>query len=79
MSIDKMLKYIPSDSEIESLNTKCDNWQIFLIDFLMETDARINEVIILSGKDMLGNDEVLYTRKSKNFNLTREKFQCQIA
>jgi integrase len=73
LSIDKKLKYIPSDSEIEALKSKCDKGQNFLIDFLMQTGARINEAIRLSGKDILDSSIVLYTRKSKNSNLTPRK------
>ncbi|MHB8581301.1 MAG: tyrosine-type recombinase/integrase [Ignavibacteriaceae bacterium] len=73
LSIDKKLKYIPSDSEIEALKSKCDKEQIFLIDFLIQTGARINEAIRLSGKDILDSSIVLYTRKSKNSNLTPRK------
>ncbi len=73
LSIDKRLKYIPSDQEIEDLKSKCDEGQVFLINFLMETGARINEALRLSGKDMLEDSIVLYTRKSKNSNLTPRK------
>ncbi|MGA7721847.1 MAG: site-specific integrase [Ignavibacteriaceae bacterium] len=73
LSIDKKLKYIPSDREIKALKSKCDVGQILLIDFLMETGARINEALRLSGKDILDNSIVLYTRKSKNSNLTPRK------
>lgn len=73
MSVDKHLKYIPSDKEIENVKAKCDPEQCFLIDFVRDTGARINEALRFTGKDILENDIVLYTRKSKNSNLTPRK------
>ena len=71
--VEKKLKYIPTDKEIEAVKLKCDKEQAFLIEFVKETGARINEALRLSGKDILENEIVLYTRKSKNSNLTPRK------
>ncbi len=73
MPIDKLLKYIPSDKEIENVKAKCDWEQALLIDFVKQTGARINEALRLTGKDILENEVVFYTRKSKNSNLTPRK------
>ena len=73
MSIEKHLKYIPSDLEIENVKAKCDSEQCFLIDFVKDSGARINEALRFTGKDILEDDVVLYTRKSKNSNLTPRK------
>jgi integrase len=70
MPIDKKLKYIPSDNEIEALKAKCDKEQELLIDFITQTGARIGECLRFKGKDILDTSVVLYTRKSKNSNLT---------
>jgi len=73
LSIEKRLKYIPSDEEINNLKAKCDEGQKLLIDFVMETGARIGEALRLSKNDILEDSIVLYTRKSKNSNLTPRK------
>ena len=73
MSIDKKLKYIPTDEEIEVLKSKCDSGQNLLIDFIIQTGARIGECLRFNGKDILSDSIVLYTRKSKNSNLTPRK------
>lgn len=73
MSIDKKLKYIPTDKEIEILKAKCDLEQQLLIDFIIQTGARAGECLRFKGKDILSDAVVLYTRKSKNSNLTPRK------
>ncbi|MHB8580815.1 MAG: tyrosine-type recombinase/integrase [Ignavibacteriaceae bacterium] len=73
LSIDKRLKYIPSDQDISVLKLKCNQEQCFLIDFVAQTGARINEALRFTGNDILENQIVLYTRKSKNSNLTPRK------
>lgn len=73
MPINKRLKYIPSDSNIELVKLTCDNEQTLLIDFVAETGCRINEALNLKGSDIYPDFVVLYTRKSKNSNLTPRK------
>ncbi|MBI5402468.1 MAG: site-specific integrase [Ignavibacteriae bacterium] len=72
-SVEKRLKYIPKDEDIEAVKKICDKRQRLLIDFIMETGARISEALRFKGKDIIGNEIVLYTRKSKNSNLVPRK------
>ena len=71
--IDKKLKYIPSDSEINAVLDICDKEQKFLILFAMQTGARIGEALRFTKKDIHDGYIVLYTRKSVNSNLTPRK------
>lgn len=45
----------------------------YRIDFITETGARISEALRFKGKDIIDNEIVLYTRKSKNYNLVPRK------
>ncbi|MFA5011150.1 MAG: tyrosine-type recombinase/integrase [Ignavibacteria bacterium] len=72
-SVVKRLKYIPKDKDIEAVKKICDNNQKFLIDFIVETGARINEALKVKGSDIFDEYVVLYTRKSKNSNLVPRK------
>jgi len=71
--IDRKMKYIPTNEQIEEILLDCNEEQALLIAFVLETGARIDEVIRLRPKD-IGTDYVIfYTRKSKNSNLTPRK------
>ncbi|MCX6155075.1 MAG: site-specific integrase [Candidatus Kapabacteria bacterium] len=72
-SIDNKVKYIPSDDEISQLLAVCDEGQEQLIRFVMETGCRINEALNLRFNDVLNDTVILYTRKSRNSNLTPRK------
>lgn len=72
-SIEKKLKYIPTDKEINAVLKICDKEQKRLILFIKETGARINECLNLKGCDVLEKEIVLYTRKSKNSNRVPRK------
>ncbi len=72
-SINKKLKYIPSDKDIEAVKAICDDGQRMLIDFVMETACRISEAIRITGKDILEDSVILYTKKSANSNLVPRK------
>lgn len=72
-SINKKLKYIPSDTDIEAVKAICDEGQKMLIDFVMETACRISEAIRVTGKDILEDSVILYTKKSANSNLVPRK------
>lgn len=67
------LKYIPPDEDIKAVKDICDPKQRLLIDFLMETGARINEALNLIGRYVNKDSITLFTRKSKNSNLTPRK------
>jgi integrase len=72
-SINKKLKYIPSDNDIEAIRSVCDDGQKALIDFVMESGCRINEALRLSVENVNSDNIVLYTRKSRNSNLVPRK------
>lgn len=67
-SIEKRLKYIPTDKEISAVLKLCDEEQKRLLQFIESTAARINECLNLKGCDVLENEVILYTRKSHNSN-----------
>ena len=71
--IDKKLKYIPSDEDIDGVLKLCDQEEALLVRFVMDTGARINEALRLTPKEIFDDYVVLYTRKSKNSNLIPRK------
>lgn len=72
-SIKKKFKYIPSDEDIENVRSLCDEGQKMLIDFVKETGCRISEALRLTGKDILSDYVILYTKKSRNSDLVPRK------
>lgn len=72
-SIKKKLKYIPSDKDIEEVKRICDTGQVMLINFVIETGCRISEALRITGKDILDNEVILYTKKSRNSDLVPRK------
>jgi integrase len=72
-SIKRKLKYIPSDSDIETVIEICGEDQKKLIEFVLETGCRINEALRLTVADVYDDYIVLYTRKSKNSDLVPRK------
>lgn len=68
--IEKRLKYVPPDSEIEAVLNICDSGQRQLVEFVRDTGCRIGEALRLTAEDVFDDYVVLYTRKSKNSNLT---------
>jgi integrase len=71
--IDKRLKYIPRDNDIQAVTAICNDRQRLLIEFVKETGCRIQEALRLTRNDILDTEVVLYTRKAKNANLTPRK------
>jgi integrase len=71
--IDQTVKYIPTNREIEKVLLDCDERQQLLVLTALETGARINELMRLKPADILASEIVLYTRKSRNSNLTSRK------
>jgi len=71
--INKKIKYIPPDEDIEAVKKICTPEQLFLLEFLDETAARINEPLKLTGKDVYPDKVILTTRKSKNSDLVPRK------
>lgn len=69
-SVDIKTKYIPPDDDIEAIKEISTPEQRLLIDFVDETACRIMEAIRLKYTDIDGDKLTLYTRKSKNSNLT---------
>jgi integrase len=72
-SINRQLKYIPRDDEIEIVLGASTLEQRVLVEFVRDTAARINEPLRMRGNDVLDNEVVLYTRKSKNSDLVPRK------
>ena len=68
--IDVNLKYIPTDAQILAVKAICTLEQKALIDFVDETGCRILEAVRFKHEDIDGDIITLYTRKSKNSNLT---------
>lgn len=67
--VEKRIKHIPSDEDIEKLLKACTTEQKLLIEFLRDTGARLSEALNLTGKDVTNVEVTLYTRKSVNSNL----------
>jgi integrase len=65
-SVRRKLKYIPLEDDIKKLKGFLNERQRLLIDFLMETGARVNEGLSLTFDDLKGDYIILYTNKSKN-------------
>lgn len=72
-SIKKKIKYIPPDKDIEDVRAICTPEQLYLIDFVDQTAARINEPLKMYGKDVFPNQVILYTKKSKHSNIVPRK------
>lgn len=68
-AVEKRIKYIPTNQEIEALINVCTPEQKLLIEFLRDTGARLSEALNLVGRDVSNEDVTLYTRKSANSNL----------
>lgn len=70
MPLSDKRKYIPTDLDIYNLMSNLDTGQRKLVEFVEETGCRINEALRLRGVDVTEEFITLYTRKSKNSNLT---------
>jgi integrase len=68
--IDIKLKKIPTDGEINAVRGKLSYGQTLLFDFVDQTGCRIMEAIRFKAEDIDGDLITLWTRKSKNSNLT---------
>lgn len=80
-AVEKRIKYIPTDEEINTLLQACTEPQRRLIEFIRDTGARISECLNLTGRDVTNVDVTLYTRKSANSNLigrTLDKPDCLV-
>lgn len=71
--VENRLKLIPTNEMIEQVLLECDDEERLLIAFLLETGARINEAMRFASNHINLDRIVLYTRKSKNANLTGRK------
>jgi integrase len=69
-AVEKRVKYIPTNYEIQTLLESCTEPQRRLIEFIRDTGARISEALNLHGRDVTNIEVTLYTRKSANSNLT---------
>lgn len=77
-SVKRKMKYIPSDEDIDAVKALCDSEQKLLVDFVLETGARINEALQLTGKDIGKDFAILYTRKSKYSDLVPRKVPLKL-
>ena len=68
--VDIKTKYIPPDDDIDAVRNICTLEERLLIDFVDATACRIMEAIRLNYIDINNDKLTLYTRKSKNSNLT---------
>lgn len=68
--IDKKLKYIPTDDEVEAVRQDLNGTQRLMFDICDQTAARINEVVRLTYEDIDDDLMTLWTRKAKNSDLT---------
>ena len=64
------LKKIPTDAEIEAVKAQLSVDELSLFNFVDETGCRIMEAIRFEYKHIDGDIITLWTRKSKNSNLT---------
>ncbi|MBK9331682.1 MAG: site-specific integrase [Ignavibacteria bacterium] len=71
--IDKKVKFIPSNEMIQAVLDISTSAQQDLINFILETGARINEALNLKGRDIGNTFVILYTRKSNNSNSVPRK------
>jgi len=69
-SIDVKLKHIPTNDEINAVRASLNQSQAFLFTFVEQTGCRIMEAIRFKAEDIDGDLITLFTRKSKNSNLT---------
>lgn len=67
--VDKKLKFIPTNAQIQEVYNRCTPEQRDLIRFILDTGARINEALQLKGRDISHTTVTLYTRKSNNSDL----------
>lgn len=70
---DKQIKYIPTDKDIEAVLGLCDEEEALLVQFVMDTGARISEAIRFDPKDIYDGFVVLHTRKSLHGSLIPRK------
>jgi len=68
-SIKRKLKYIPPDTDIEIVLGKCNEEQKKLINFVVDTGARISEALRVVDTDFKSENVVLWTRKNKRGDL----------
>lgn len=71
--IDKKVKFIPSNEMIRAVLDVCTHVQQDLLNFILETGARINEALNLKGRDIGNTFVILYTKKSHNSNSVPRK------
>jgi integrase len=63
-------KHVPTDAEIYVVRNSLEPHQKRLFDFVEQTGCRVNEALRLKVEDIREDTLTLYTRKSKNSNLT---------
>lgn len=71
--VEKRIKFIPTNEMIKAVKEKFDREQVLMIEFALQTGARIGEILRFSADDVLDDKIVLYTHKSRNSNLVGRK------
>ena len=69
-SVDKRIKFIPTQEMLDEVLALCDERQAALVRFVDETACRIGEALRLDVQDVKADKIILYTRKSRNSDLT---------
>ena len=68
--IDKRLKYIPPEDDIRAVKAMCNAEQLLIFNFVDESACRIMEAVRFAYEDIDNDLVTLWTRKSRNSNLT---------
>lgn len=72
-SVERKIKFIPTDEQINAVKAVCDEKQVLMIDFAMQTGERIGEILRFNAGDVFEGEIVLYSRKTANNNLVARK------
>ena len=78
-SIEKKMKYIPTETEINTVLANCSKDQKRLLEFVRDTGCRISEALNLRRKDVFDGYVILHTRKSKSGNLMPREAKYDIS
>lgn len=72
-AVEKKIKFIPSDDQIDAVKAICDDQERLMIDFALESGGRIGEILRFKRDDMQNGSIYLYTRKTRHSDLVGRK------
>lgn len=72
-AVEKKIKFIPSDDQIDAVKAICDDQEKLMIDFALESGGRIGEILRFKREDMQNDSIYLYTRKTRHSDLVGRK------